>query len=181
MDEVPRYGKTMMSSGISYIIKSSLALMRCQFFRFCSTASGLYEMCSAGGGEAKLYRPRFPFDPDEVVWCCGKSFICNDLSFALVNYATVADPVFPVPNEIVRSNLFDGYFTVVCEHKLPFGDTGKLGNFALLPKMRVDAVLFYWYTEHLTGALAIDVSAVIKQIDSPLLPGEERQHPRLNS
>ena len=44
--------------------------------------SGLYEMCAAGGGNSKLYRPRLPFDPHKVVDGCCESFIFDYAPFA---------------------------------------------------------------------------------------------------
>ena len=47
VDEPPRYGKTMMWAGISYVIKSSRASMSFQFFRFMCTASRADSMISS--------------------------------------------------------------------------------------------------------------------------------------
>ena len=84
----------MMLSGISDVIKSSRALM---ILPQPNCRPSLYEMCAAGDGVSKLYRLRFPLDPDEMVRGCCKTFIGNYLPFALEYDAVMADPAFSVP------------------------------------------------------------------------------------
>ena len=77
-----------------------------QFFHFIRTASladstqpyrvpsisGVYEMCTAGGDDSKLYRLRLPLNPDVMVWGCCESFIGNDFSFSLVDESFMSNP-----------------------------------------------------------------------------------------
>ena len=55
-------------------------------------------MCSAGGGDSKLYRLLFPLNPDEVVWCSCKSFILDNLPFSFEDDSIVFHPGFPIPD-----------------------------------------------------------------------------------
>ncbi len=122
------------------------------------TISGLYEMCSAGGGESKLYRPLLPFNPDEVVWCGCESFIGDDLSFSAINHTIVAYPVFSVPDFHFCRYVLYRHKPNIGQYKLVFGDASQFSDFALLPEMPIDAVLLHGNAEHLTGTHAVDVT-----------------------
>lgn len=53
-------------------------------------------------------------------------------------------------------------------------------NFAFLPQMTIDTVLFHGHFKHLTGRCAVNVAAVCKDILPPLFPGKPSQHSGLN-
>ncbi len=144
------------------------------------TISGLYETCAAGGGSSKLYRPRFPFSPDEVVGGCRKSFVSHHLPDPSEYHAVVPHPCLTVPQEIILVDLFDWLFTVIGENRFAFSDTCELRDFAFLPEMTVDPVLFDGYPEHLAGALTVDIAALPEQFHAPLFSRQPRDDPCLD-
>ena len=71
------------------------------------TISCLYEMCAAGGGISKVYRLTLPFDPDEMICCCCKSFIFNYFLFTFKNNSIMMYPGFTVPEFVIESHLLN--------------------------------------------------------------------------
>ena len=114
----------MMWAGISYVIKSSRASMSYTewmvvLLLLCCSTPGhthpyclptifcAYETCAAGGGESKVYRPRLPLDPDEVV--CGrcKSVISHDLPLTPIYNPFMGYPVFAIPEPVMGLHISD--------------------------------------------------------------------------
>ena len=129
---------------------------------------------------SQRYRLRLPFHPDEVIGCCGKSFIGNNLSFATVDQTFVCHPAFAIPHLHVRGHVLNGHLALVRQHHLSFCDTGQFGNLAFLAQVTIDTVLFYRHTEHLTGRLAIDIAALPEQFHAPFFARKPCKHPGLN-
>ena len=105
-----------------------------------STISCLYEMRTAGGGDSKLYRPRLPFNPYEVVWCCPKSLIFNHLTFTFIYNAFMLHPTFPVPQFVICGYRFNWNQSFICKDKLSLRNTSQFSLFSFLPQMSIDAM-----------------------------------------
>lgn len=73
-----------------------------------------------------------------------------------------------------KRNPLDGDETFVREYKLSLGDASQFCNFAFLPQVAIDTVFFDGNPKHGTGALAVDVAAVLEHVQSPLFAGEPR-------
>lgn len=144
------------------------------------TISCLYEMCAAGGSCVKSYRLRLPFDPYEMIWRCRESPISDDLPFSALDDAFMGYPGFTVPDLVVRGDPLDRYQSVVGEHLLAFGNAGQFGDLALLPEVSVDPMFFYRNAEHRTGTLTVDIPALLKDLQAPLLIGQPCDHPGLD-
>lgn len=97
------------------------------------TISGLNEMCTAGGGDSKLYRLRLPFDPDEMVWCGCESFIRDYFLFSAICESFMCYPAFAIPDFHFGRHVLYWYESVIGQHELPFGDTRQLSYFSALP------------------------------------------------
>jgi hypothetical protein len=63
-------------------------------------------MCAAGGGDSKLYRLRFPRNPDKVVRGSGESFVFNDIALSFIDDTIVGYPFFAIPQLHDCSDLF---------------------------------------------------------------------------
>lgn len=126
-------------------------------------------MCAAGGGDSKVYRPRFPLNPDEVVGCGLESVKFNYLLDSTADNAVVLNPVLTVPQFHVGRDALDRYEPFVCEHQFVFSDAGERGYLTFLPELAVLSVLDDRYAEHHRGGLAVDVAASLECVQHPLL------------
>ena len=90
-------------------------------------------MCAAGGGESKVYRPRLPLDPDEVI--CGrcKSVISQDLHLPPINNPFMGYPVFAIPEPVMGLHILNLYQPMIRKHQLPFCNATKGSLFTFLP------------------------------------------------
>ena len=90
-------------------------------------------MCAAGGGESKVYRPRLPLDPDEVV--CGrcKSVIGHDLPLSPINNPFMGHPVFAIPESVILFHIVYPYQSMIRKHQLSFCNATEGSLFPFLP------------------------------------------------
>ena len=144
------------------------------------TCSGTKQTCAAGGGVAKGYRPRFPFDPYDVICCCCKSVISNYLPVSVAYYAFVGDPVLSVPHLHVSCYRFYRHKPSVCQNGLPFCDAGEFCHLTFLAQVPVLSVLDNGHLKHLAGRHAIDIPAVIEYVLPPFLSCKEGKDTCLN-
>ncbi len=144
------------------------------------TISCLYEMRTAGGGDSKLYRPRLPFNPYEVVWCCPKSLIFNHLMFTFIYNAFMLHPTFPVPQFVICGYRFNWNQSFICKDKLSLRNTSQFSLFSFLPQMSIDAMFLYRHMEHLACRCAVNIAAILKNFEPPPLPGKPGNYPGLN-
>ena len=140
-------------------------------------------MCAAGGGESKVYRPRLPLDPDEVV--CGrcKSVIGHDLPLSLINNPFLGHPVFAIPESVILFHILYPYQSMIRKYQLPFCNTTESSLFAFL------AILIIWIAfydallrnmEHATGGCFVDLALAAKFLQHPFFARQPCQHTRLN-
>ena len=144
------------------------------------TISGLYEMCAAGGGESKLYRLRFPFNPHEVVRCCLESLVLDHLTFPFVNHTFMIHPIFSIPKFVVSSNRFNREQPSVCEDKLSLRNTGKFSLLPFLAQMAVFSMFYHVAVEHTGCGSTVNVPALGEHLLPPLLSGEPGNDPGLD-
>ena len=161
-----------MLSGISDVINASRALMILTQPNCCPTISCLYEMCAAGGGISKLYRLRFPLNPDEMIRGCCKTFIGNYLPFAFENDTIMADPAFSVPEQMLRANTLNRNESFIRKDKLSLGDTGQFCLLPLLPEMPILSMLDHVAVEHPARCGTVDVAVISEYIHAPSLLGK---------
>jgi hypothetical protein len=108
-------------------------------------------MCAAGGSDTKLYWLLFPFDPNEVVWGCCKSFIGNYLSFAFINHSIMRDEFFSIPYLHFCGYFFNWYQALISQDELSFCNAGKLRLLPFLPEVSIFTMLHNIAMEHLRG------------------------------
>ena len=140
-------------------------------------------MCAAGGGESKVYRPRLPLDPDEVV--CGrcKSVIGHDLPLSPINNPFMGHPVFAIPESVILFHILYPYQSMIRKYQLPFCNAteGSLLAFLSIRIVRIaldDALLRNM--EHAAGSRFIDLALAAKLLQYPFFVCQPRQHARLD-
>ena len=138
------------------------------------TISGLHEMCAAGGGVFKSYRPRFPFNPNEVIRGGDKSFIFDDPPSPFINDPAVTNPAFSVPQQVCARYLLNGDQTRVGQYKLPFRDTRQFRDLPFLSQVAVFAVFDHRQVKHLGSRGAINILTGRKGVHLPLFAREPR-------
>ena len=129
-------------------------------------------MCAAGGGISKLYRLRFPLNPDEMIRGCCKTFIGNYLPFAFENDTIMADPAFSVPEQMLRANTLNRNESFIRKDKLSLSDTRQFCLFPFLPEMPVLTVFHYITMKHPARRSAVDIAVTLKNIHAPSLLGK---------
>ena len=137
-------------------------------------------MCAAFGGFSKVYGLRRPFDENDVVGRPRESFISNYFFLSSVDDAFMRYPFGAVPYLHFCGYLFDWDLASIRQYQGAFGDASQLGDLPLFPHVAVDAVLLDRHAEHLRRRRTIDVSAVLKNVETPLFPGEPCDNSRLN-
>jgi hypothetical protein len=81
---------------------------------------------------------------------------------------------------MIDRDVLDRYQSLIGKYQLTFCDAGELGLFALLTKVSVLPVLGNLTVEHAGGCGTVDVPILGKNIHTPRLPSEPREHPRLD-
>ncbi len=90
-------------------------------------------------------------------------------------------PIFSIPKPVFPGYCFNRDQPLICKDRLPLCNTGKFSLFPFLPQMPVHAVLLHRHMEHLACRGAVNVPAALEHLKPPPLPGNPRNHPRLNS
>ena len=140
-------------------------------------------MCAAGGGESKVYRPRLPLDPDEVV--CGrcKSVIGHDLPLSPINNPFMGHPVFAIPESVILFHILYPYQSMIRKHQLSFCNAAERSLLSFLPILIIGVSFddgFLRNVEHAAGGRFIDLALAAKFFQYPFLVRQPRQHTRLN-
>lgn len=127
-------------------------------------------MCAAGGGESKVYRPRLPLDPDEVV--CGrcKSVIGHDLPLSPINNLFMGHPVFAIPEPVILFHILNPYQSMIRKHQLSFCNATERSLLTFLSILIVRIAFddsFLRNVEHAAGRRFVDLAFAAKFVQHP--------------